>query len=286
MTKFNWVLSTLLVTALISSLPTSSTQTTWAQMKLSGAGEGVSGSFTKVNQSSEEPTPPVQPRRGTSRSSNSWAAVFQAFPQAQNKPPQDGQPPVPPRTAAPRGDVCAIAPKSIGSYTEIWSDQPLFVWKGPFERIEVRPVGSTQVLWNEVVKKSARQIENSGMYRITYAGKTLQPGQTYEWRMFLSTRKDARAIKTETFQVMNSQKRDRIKQELQRLDEQLKAKNSLPEEIARQRADYFAKQQLWSDVLQEAYSVENPSIALAEIRQAIPQQICTKTSGQTSVQPR
>jgi hypothetical protein len=81
---------------------------------------------------------------------------------------------------------------------------------------------------------------------------------------------------------MDAEKRDRIKTQLQILERELKAEGATAEERAMKRAEYFARQQLWSDVLQEAYSLENPSTALAKIVQTIPTQLCTRASQQNS----
>jgi hypothetical protein len=269
MSKFKWVLSTLLVTAMISSLPTGSTQTTKAQTNPFGTGEDVSQALTKDNE------PPVNPderrRTGTSRG-NPWAAVFRAL-------AQDNKEPLPPKKGVSRGGACAIAPRTIGSNAKIWSDRPLFVWQGRLSRLEVRPAGSDRVLWRYNVTES----QNSTMY----TGEPLKPGQTYEWSLYnLGTRDNSRPSATVRFQVMDAQERASIKTQLQDLDRELKEKGASPEEIARQRAQYFAQQRLWSDVVQEAYSVKNPSAPLAEVVQAIPREICTNPAGQNSVQSR
>jgi hypothetical protein len=162
---------------------------------------------------------------------------------------------------------------------EIWSDRPLFVWTGPFKRLELRAVGSDRILWHYNVKDQQN--------RVLYTGKeALQPGQTYEWRLFLSDEENMQPFATEKFRVMDAQKRDRIQKELQSLNDQLQAKKALPEDMAQQRAQYFAQQRLWSDVLQEAYKVENPSKALTDMVQAIPREICPNPAEQSSVQPR
>lgn len=305
MSQFHRVLPTLLVTALITSVPIGSNQIARAQTSLSGSKESFSGTFTKDNRPPRDNQPPIvqriggprnddqpplgeeigSPRNtnnpppgdnqapvggqtGTSRGKNPWTIVFQAV-------PKDNIPPVPPRTAAPRGGVCAIAPKAIGNTKEVWNERPLFIWAGPFKRIELRRAGDEQVLWSKAVE---------GQNKVLYDGEALQPGQTYEWSLFFSPDNDFPPFKTETFQVMDSQKRDRIKQDLQRLDESLKEKQASAEEIARQHALYFVQQQLWLDALQEAYSVENPSPALKQMIQSMPREICPKPPGQNTVQ--
>lgn len=313
MVKYHWVWTTVLVTAMISSLPISSTQSAKAQTNLSGTGnlaqekndnqsplaQGIGGSRNTDNSPPVDPEPPV-PRRaggssntdnpspvnpgapvpgrtGTSRSANPWGGVLRALTQAQDqKPSQDGKPPVPPRTAAPRGGLCAIAPKPIGTTTQIWNTRPRFVWTGPFKRLELRRVGSDRLLWSHTITGQ----QNSVLYR----GDELQPGETYEWKLFFSDRENSPAIATERFQVIDGEQRDRITEELQSLNEQLK--NVSPEDKAKQRAQYFVQQQLWSDVLQEAYSVENPSPALTNMFKALPKAICPNPSQANSTEPR
>ena len=307
MVKFHWVWTTVLVTAMISSLPTPSTQAAKAQTNLtqehndsqSPLAQGVGGSRNTDNSppvdpktpvpgriggssNTDNPSPvnpgaPVPGRTGTSRSANPWGAVFRALTQAQdNKPPKDRRPPVPPGTAAPRGGICAIAPKSIGTTTQVWNTRPLFVWTGPFKRLELRRVGSSQLLWSHTIAGNQN--------RVLYGGDELKPGDTYEWKLFFSDRENAPVAATEQFRVMDGKERDRITEQLQRLNEQLK--NLSPEDKAKQRAQYFVQQQLWSDVLQEAYSVENPSPALTNMVKALPKAICPNSSQANSTQPR
>ncbi|HAJ58363.1 MAG TPA: hypothetical protein DCP31_03070, partial [Cyanobacteria bacterium UBA8543] len=69
--------------------------------------------------------------------------------------------------------------------------------------------------------------------------------------------------------------RDQIKMQLQNLEKELQAKGASAEEIAMQRAQFFVQQNLWSDVLQAAYSVKNPSPALTEMIEALPNKLCS-----------
>jgi hypothetical protein len=166
MPKFNWVLSSLLVTAMMfSGLPTGSTQTT-----------------------------------------KSWENIFSKD--------EDNEPPVPPASGGGTsrgGFICASAPRSIGTITEVWSDRPLFVWQGVVGQIEVRKPATKETLW--------RQTVSAATSRVSYGGEPLQPGQTYHWVIF---DQGNRSIVEIPFQVMESQKRDRIKTRLQILDVELK----------------------------------------------------------------
>lgn len=272
MSQFNWVLPTVLVTALITSVPIGSNQIARAQTSFSGSGDDISGTVTKDNKPAGDNPAPVGGTPGTSRSMNPWRIVFESV-------PKDNNPPLPTNPGSPRpiGGVCAIAPKAIGNNTEVWNERPLFIWAGPFKRIELRRVGEEQVLWSKALDRQNK---------ILYDGEPLQPGQTYEWSLYFSPDTDFPPFRTETFQVMDSQKRGRIQQDLQRLDESLKARKASAEEIAREHALYFVRQQLWLDALQEAYSVENPSPALKQLIQSMPKEICPKPPRQDAVQRR
>ncbi len=267
MPKFNWVLSTLLVTAMmISGLPTKSAQTTEAQTNPSKSGE-------KVQQNDNDGG------LVAASTSRSWQEVFQDF---FNNQQDDNDSPGPAGDGIARGGICGIAPLAMTSSTEtasteVWSDRPLFVWRGldVGKQIEVRLPGNQEVLWHQEVPVGR------GMRRVVYGGKKpLQPGQTYNWVVINQANQEfefsnLNYVKSVTFKVMDAQKRDRIKADLTRLEEELKNQRATPEEIALQRANYFAQRQLWSDVLQEVYSVKNPSAALEEVVETIPNEICT-----------
>jgi hypothetical protein len=270
MSKFNWVLSTLVVTTLVSSLLTDSTQTTRAQTHLFGSGENAAQAQSKDNPPPTNPRAPERPGRGTSRGSNPWTPILQALAQDNKSPEKDNK-------GSSRGS-CLLSPIALGNNKEMWNDRPLFVWTGRPNRVELYQVGSKQLLWSHNIQR------NQNNNKVLYDKEALKPGQTYEWRLIGF----APPVTTQ-FRVMDSQKRDRIKQELQRLDEQLQAKQATPEDIAMRRAQYFTEQRLWLDVLQETYSVENPSKALTdalkEMNKPHPLSICIP-SPQNPSQPR
>lgn len=253
MSKFNRMLSTVLVTAIMFSvLPTRATQMTWAQTNPSRSWENIFNNL--FEQKGDNPPPVLTGSGGTSRAID------------RN---EDNPPPVPPRVGGSRGPLlCAIAPQPITTNSDVWSDRPLLVWRGTLSRIEIRQTGSNKVLW--------RQTGIEGQNRTLYAGEVLQPGQTYDWLLFdpFATENSSPRQRV-TFRVMDTKERDRIKTQLQNLEQELKAKGTSAEEIAIQRAQYFAQKNLWSDVLQEAYSVQNPSAALAGIIQDLPTKLCS-----------
>ncbi|QIR40016.1 hypothetical protein HCG51_27115 [Tolypothrix sp. PCC 7910] len=173
------------------------------------------------------------------------------------------------RRSAARGvnNFCPISPGIANETTQIWSDRPLFVWQGQIQTIIVRASGSdTDDLWNQPI------VENQQI--TTYAGAKLQPGQTYEWIVY----RGDNPFPSVSFQVMEAQKRDRITAELQTLEQQLQTKGATKEAIALAKAKHFANLQLWSDALQQAYSVPEPSQELQQIRKDIAQNLCKANS--------
>lgn len=178
----------------------------------------------------EDPVPPGQEKRGTSRGDD---------------------------------DICPIAPGVLGKTIEIWSNRPLFLWMGTIKRIEVRVHDTGELLWDKTLKENDTSL--------IYDGEALQPGETYEWVIFEAP---ATPIYKMTFQVMDGTERDRITADLTRLENRMKQYNATPEMIAYTKAKYFAKNNLWANVLQEAYAVKNPSSALSKFIQTIPEQFC------------
>lgn len=182
----------------------------------------------------------------------SWGDIWRRL--TRNKRPGGG-----------RGAICEIAPVKLvdpnskeEGKIEIWSDRPLFLWsikKGTAKQIQLFMQGDEKPLWSRDIK--------AGETKVIYDGEVLQPGQIYEWQLsaLVPFLKKSSGVK---FQVMESQKRDRITKELTGLEERLKGASQ--ETIALEKADYFVQQELWSDALGELYSVPTPS---AELRDAI-----------------
>jgi hypothetical protein len=171
------------------------------------------------------------------------------------------KPPVKPRKGGSRGDLCIISPDASSDTRIIWSDRPLFLWHGKIKKIKVTDISNNTVIFSE-------NVENTQQY--TYTGQPLQPGQTYKLDIFLG---ESPAAFVE-FQIMESEERDRITAALKTLENKLQAKKSHHEAIAFAKANYFTKLGLWSDVLQQAYSVQKPSPELDRMLKEIPKQLC------------
>lgn len=201
------------------------------------------------------PNQAVMSQKNPQKPASFWSNISQLL--FSNKPP------VKPRKGGSRpiNSICMVSPDASSDTRIIWSDRPLFLWHGKIKKIKVTDISNNTVIFSE-------NVENTQQY--TYTGQPLQPGQTYKLDIFLG---ESPAAFVE-FQIMESEERNSITAELKTLENQLQAERSNPETIALAKANYFAKLGLWSDVLQQAYSVQKPSLELDRMLKEIPQQLC------------
>lgn len=187
-----------------------------------------------------------------------WGKVVQGL-LKRDKPPLGG-----------RGEVCPISPFHQANQAPvlIWSDRPLFIWQGGSRMIGVRLQGTKTVLWREQVGG-----ERSTLRQVQYSGPVLQPGKTYEWLFFFSQSSTQPNLFV-PFQIMDATQQTTIKMHLAKLNIQPETQKINAEALALQRANYFAQRQLWSDVLQEVYSVRNPSKQLQQVARDIEAKVC------------
>ncbi|MEC4812622.1 MAG: hypothetical protein SAK29_05015 [Scytonema sp. PMC 1069.18] len=207
---------------------------------------GMTATFISVfpNQVSHAEKRPVQP-------SSSWLNIFRR------------EPPVGRGKGAPRptvNGVCIVAPDRDET---IWSDRPFIIWQGNLKKI-----GLSQ----GIPDASATENIQMGQLYATYTGKPLLPAQQYNWSVAVENSWTGNIA----FKIMEPQQRQRISNDLQKLEQQEKAKGVTAEGIAFAKAKYFLKQEppLWSDALQQAYSVEKPSPELAKMREEIVKDLC------------
>mgnify|MGYP001544935255 CR=1 FL=1 len=136
----------------------------------------------------------------------------------------------------PRGsrgsfNACLVSPGQLGNTDMLWSDRPLFVWRGQADRIVLESFDSGEVLWNEEV--SALTPEDF-IYQIPYTGTPLTPGELYSWRVLRGQDSSDEVL----FEVIGGENRDRISQAMQQ-----------PPLMGNtvEQAKYFVAEGLWSD---------------------------------------
>ncbi|MBE9128195.1 MULTISPECIES: hypothetical protein [unclassified Coleofasciculus] len=171
-----------------------------------------------------------------------------------------------PDTGGTQGEFCSISPSKENPYLRYaWSDRPLFVWQGKVKKIEVHPKGNPQdILWSHLLTEQ-EQIEQ----KVRYSGsQALQPGQEYFYLVTYETIENKEPItKTKEISLIvlgaNHEKRSRIDAKLAEIGNQSQTMDA--EELALTKAELFAEENLWLDVIRETFSVQNPSIVWEQI---------------------
>ncbi len=168
-----------------------------------------------------------------------------------------------------RSNICEVTPGLLGDVNVIYSDRPLFLWQGNVANVKINlytPFSleqEQQILWSQTIENQSD--------KVFYTGKALKAGKIYDWELVVKPQSNQRRI---SFQIMNTQKRDRISLELEQLKTELTTVGATNEQITLAKANYFAQQDLWSDVIQELFTVENPSPTLSNNIQEIIKYLC------------
>ena len=153
-----------------------------------------------------------------------------------------------------RSNICEITPGLLGETNIIYSDRPLFLWQGMASNLEINLYSpfsldaDQELLWTQTV--------NGESQNVLYTGEALQPGKIYDWEIIVDSQANRRRI---AFQVMEREERDRISEELAQLETDLTISGATKEEIILAKANYFAEGDLWSDALQQLFSLETAS---------------------------
>jgi hypothetical protein len=182
-----------------------------------------------------------------------------------------------PGSSRTTSQFCPIAPAVLETKNVIWSDRPLFAWRGKISSLQVRPyVADTlfedqSLLW----EPKADELQQGAVYAKT----SLQPGQRYDWQVIYGLEGGDKPIKLRrTYQVMASPQRDRISTALQTLESQLKSDGATGDEVTLARAKYFLEQDLWSDAFQQIYPIRHHSPEMMQLSRAVGDRACQPES--------
>jgi Domain of Unknown Function (DUF928) len=151
----------------------------------------------------------------------------------------------------------------------VWHRRPMLIWQGNAGAIGVQKPETPQAFWQQ----PRSPVVGAGVQRLQYTGPQLEFGQPYEWAFFASPNSPNRQSWV-PFEMVSGDRYRQIEQDLKQLETTLKQQNASPEAVVWQRADYFARQQLWADSLQELFSVLQPSAELQQLTQQIRAEAC------------
>ncbi len=155
----------------------------------------------------------------------------------------------PPLTS--RSQICEITPGLLETPNVIYSDRPLFIWQGEITNLEINLYSPFSMDYDQKIIWTTSN--NTPSHNIPYTGEALEPGKIYDWEIVTDSQTKRRRI---AFEIMDGKKRDLISQELAQLETELTISGGTKEEIILAKAHYFAKQNLWSDTLQQLYFLE------------------------------
>lgn len=194
------------------------------------------------------------------------------------------RPPRKPKTS--RGSICSISP-AYSTYI-VWHDRPLFLWKysgaDKQGKLVIREYeGDQNIVWEQPVALTTQKI----LYN---KNTSLEAGKFYQWRLENAENKSEKITEWQTIQIMPSSQRDKIKSDLQVLEQNLKVSKAPSEEVALQKAAYFSNYKiqhqnseptnLWSDVLQSLHDINNPSTEYTELLKQYTDNFCEQTPTQ------
>ncbi|WP_396149717.1 hypothetical protein [Acaryochloris sp. CCMEE 5410] len=159
-----------------------------------------------------------------------------------------------------RGNLCTISPGILGKTNIIWSNQPLFLWRGEVTKLLVRDYETDEVLW-----------QNSGLEdrdHLVYNGKPLIPGKAYIWE----------ATNTNTtiryeFKVMKPKERQQVIYELEKMSSLENLKKPNLSNLFR-KIQYLGERGLISDVLQVLYAYNFSNVDINEQRKKLSKIFC------------
>lgn len=167
-----------------------------------------------------------------------------------------------------RGGDCLINVDRTTSQV-VWHRRPMLIWQGKAGAIGLQQPNRPQAFW----KQPRSPIVGAGVQNLQYTGPLLEFGQPYEWSSFFSSASPNRQSWV-PFEMVSSDRYRQVEHDLKQLATQLRQQKASPEEVVWQRADYFSRQQLWADALQELFSVPQPSAELRQLRQHIQAETC------------
>jgi hypothetical protein len=187
----------------------------------------------------------------------------------------DAVPPTPPPIVGitrPVGAACPIVPVlNTDEVMQVWSDRPFFLWRnyprGAMSQIDVQSrvdeMEASSILFRATV---------AGESFVSYVGTPLERGQVYEWGAYSNTMGAPQII---PFEVMPEDEYEQVAMELEAAEQEWQAAGLSPEEQILERITFFAERQLWSDAMQAAFTVPDPSEALTEYQTLVLSLACS-----------
>jgi len=137
----------------------------------------------------------------------------------------------------------------------------VLLWRGELGRVELAEEATGRIVWSQ--KMSTQGLLPSGI--------TLLPNRSYTWLIYDGNDLLTHAV---SFQILGGEARQRLLAVLAEAKRNADKSAPDPEAQAWERVRTLSQQNLWADVMQEAYGVDNPSPALSRFLQDLEQSLC------------
>lgn len=160
-----------------------------------------------------------------------------------------------------RGELCLLTPARPGQETTIWHQNPVFVWRGEIDRMEVIDSVTDSVVWH--YEPTTEQTS------VAYSGETLRAGRLYLWRVYDNIESTSPTI-FPPFTIMSDIRRQLIANGLAVAESKVEDKES----AAIARTEYFALRGLPIDALQSLFLIESTNEELIEAQQETVNRLC------------
>ena len=216
-------------------------------------------------------------------SESGWRRIFDSW--------LSQEPPEPPRNGGSRpidGEgVCWAAPFMMPETAMVWSDRPTFTWQSPegmITRLEVQPSDDRHPPLSYPIS-AEDQVRDTPIptYQLTLED-TLEPGVTYEWRMYRPVPSqpdlEERIPRFVRFEILEGEERDRITTELAQLEETVPENEIGGERATFQRIQFFVGQGLLAEMSQTLLTQPDPSATFEAAIDDILVALCAAPTGE------
>jgi hypothetical protein len=135
--------------------------------------------------------------------------------------------------------ICMLSPIfDFNTINRLWTRQPLFVWAGYSSAFQLVETQSRKTVWQKKVGKESGRIKMD---------VSLESGKSYTLKSFSYDNPEEIRMEA-TFQTVPAVEWSQINRDLLSIEQTSIAQGKTQKEIELEKAAYFAKNQLWSDV--------------------------------------
>jgi hypothetical protein len=173
-----------------------------------------------------------------------------------------------------RGDVCLLVPSPGIREHRLWSNKPLFVFRGSPAPLAIVRQSDDRQIWSEMSLRPTGAASASALMTVAYDGLPLRDGEAYLLQVYSPIDLTTKMMEI-PFQVLSASERQLINNDLAAIESQSLETGGNTEAIAMQRAEYFGQQNLTMDAWRELVAVASTSSSVDQLLQDSAARFCT-----------